>query len=166
MDQKFLKENLKYDPDTGIFTWLSSLGTASKGDVAGTETADGYKTIKIGGKTYRLHRLAFLYMLGVFPEKTVDHINGNRGDNRFSNLNDAGQSTNLRNSKISIRNKSGIVGVFWNKKENGWRSIVRRPCGKIMYKLSSSFLDACAWRKSKEIEFGYSINFGRPNRHV
>lgn len=166
MDQKFLKEILKYDLDTGIFTWVSSMGTASKGDVAGSKTADGYKTIKIGGKTYRAHRLAFLYMLGFLPRKTIDHINGNRSDNRFSNLREAGQSANLRNSKISSRNKSGIAGVFWNKKENGWRSIVRRPCGKIVYKLSSSLLEACAWRKSKEIEFGYSPNFGRPNRHV
>lgn len=157
---------LSYDPDSGVFIWKSNSGSARKGKNAGTVNSAGYITICVGGVMHRAHRIAFYVMTGKFPEKTVDHINGDRKDNRWSNLRSVGQSINLKNSKMSISNKSGVVGVFWEKRNSRWRSIVVDFHGKYIYKSSRTLFDAVAWRKSKEKEYGYSETFGRKHRHV
>lgn len=77
--QQFIKELLNYDPDTGIFTWVKSKGTAKKGSLVGSvcnQRGKCYNTIMINGKSYYAHRLAWLYVYGMFPEEDTDHING------------------------------------------------------------------------------------------
>jgi hypothetical protein len=106
-----LKEVLDYNPDNGAFTWIQSSRGTGIGDTAGTVTDSGYLIISVDKKRYRAHRLAWLYMTGRFPETDIDHINGNRLDNRFDNLREVTRSENLQN-----RNKpnasSGIIGVY------------------------------------------------------
>ena len=75
--QKELLENLVYDKDTGVFTRKISLNTKIRvGDVAGGKDVKGYVCIRVMGKTYKAHRLAWLYVHGKWPENEIDHING------------------------------------------------------------------------------------------
>ena len=109
-----LREQLDYDPETGVFTRRVSNNRAYKiGDVAGSYDADGYRTIKIQQRSYKAHRLAWMYVYGVWPLAQIDHINGARDDNRIANLREATCSENNRNSKKYL-NKRYAKGVDVN----------------------------------------------------
>lgn len=117
-----LKDVLHYDPETGQFTWIKRTAKCVHvGDVAGNVNKFGYCTIGIKAKIYKAHRLAWLYMTGEWPKGLIDHINGDKSDNRFANLrvvDESGNSQNIR--KPNIRNKSGYMGVI--KYYNQWRA--------------------------------------------
>lgn len=111
-----LKKVLAYDPQTGIFTWKIGLSYRGKaGTVAGCLNSDGYVEIGIDRKRYYGHRLAWLYVHGVYPEKT-DHKDLNRSNNRISNLRCVSQSGNAQNvRKARSSNKLGLLGVSLHK---------------------------------------------------
>jgi hypothetical protein len=113
-----LRELLRYDPDTGVFTRAVDVlmprgGVRNRaGSPAGADDGLGYVRIRVDGKKYKAHRLAFLYMTDTWPSGEVDHINGVRNDNRWSNLRDATRSINQQNQRgPTIRNVSGAMGV-------------------------------------------------------
>jgi len=64
LSQARLKELLRYNPDTGAFTWLVSRGCVKKGKCATHENSNGYLKVKVDGDVYAQHRLAFMYMDG------------------------------------------------------------------------------------------------------
>ena len=109
-----LKDVLHYDPETGQFTWIKRTAKCVHvGDVAGSHDKAGYITIGIKKRIYKSHRLAWLYMAGEWPKGLIDHINGNKSDNRFANLrvvDESGNSQNIR--KPNRRNQSGFIGVI------------------------------------------------------
>lgn len=118
-----LKNTLEYNPDTGVFLWKIRPSKAVKaGDIAGcAEKQIGYITIGISKRVYKAHRLAWLYVYGDWPKGLIDHINGDKADNRIANLRDVfadGNSQNVR--KPNRRNKSGFMGVIWF--QNKWRA--------------------------------------------
>lgn len=124
MDQATLKELLHYDPDTGVFTRKVSKGKAKAGAEAGYLNSDGYREVKVCGRPFKAHRLAFLYMTGMWPDYQVDHLNGNRLDNRWCNLRDADAVTNNENkTKALPNNQSGLLGV--HKHRSKWRAQIR-----------------------------------------
>lgn len=126
LTQSRLNELLHYDPDTGVFTWLAAVARSVKiGDVAGWAEDDGYLRISVGGKQYLAHRLAFLYMTGDWPKDQVDHRNGIRDDNRWDNLREATHAENGQNVALSRRNKSGFIGVCWNRQKGKWVAGIR-----------------------------------------
>jgi hypothetical protein len=95
------------------------------GTVAGyRNTKDSYWRVVVRGKMYLKHRLVFLYHHGNLP-KYVDHINGNREDNRIENLRLATQAENARNAKIPRHNTSGVKGVCKPKKDKNWTCSLR-----------------------------------------
>lgn len=109
-----LRELLSYDPETGVFTWRVSRksGTAVAGAVAGTISDRGYVCIKIFGRKYRAHRLAWLHVHGLWPEYDVDHRNRVRHDNRIANLRAVTKAVNQQNRSDAHRNnKVGVLGV-------------------------------------------------------
>lgn len=117
LTQKELKKKLKYNPRTGIFTWITN--DRFKGKKAGTLLiSKGYIVICINGKRYYAHRLAWLYVTGKWPKEVIDHKNLKRNDNRFKNLREATNAENLRNGSISKNNTTGIKGIHKNK--NGY----------------------------------------------
>lgn len=97
LTQERLKELLHYDPETGVFTRLVSVGkTAPAGAALSTPDSQGYIQVRLLGRNYRLHRLAWFYMTGVWP-KVVDHINRLRADNRWANLREVDRRVNNLN---------------------------------------------------------------------
>ena len=125
--QEELKELFYYDPVSGIFTYTRNRGTrVKKGAVAGWATTKGYLTIKYKNSTYQLHRLAFLYMTGIFlkDKEIVDHINGIVTDNRWENLRIASNVTNSHNRRLSSANSTGVKGVYYNKQLNKYQAAI------------------------------------------
>lgn len=105
-----------YDPDTGIFTRRINRYKYRAGEVAGYK-CHGYIRIKIIKPTYSAHRLAWLYVYGVWPEGEIDHINGITNDNRIVNLRSVSHSQNSENlRRARSDNKSGLLGVSWSHK--------------------------------------------------
>lgn len=109
-----LREVLDYDPETGVFTWRVKLSNrALAGAVAGTLNQRwGYTYISIDSTLYRACRLAWMWMLGEWPNGNIDHLNGVRNDDRFVNLRDVSQSVNMQNIRGAHGNShSGLLGA-------------------------------------------------------
>jgi hypothetical protein len=119
--QAQIKEILHYDHETGVFRWRhESRNKIKPWDVAGTVTDGGYWAIKIKGKTYKAHRIAWLYMTNEWPKNLIDHIDGNPGNNKWINIRSATVKQNLENQALRKDNKSGFRGVSWHKKTQKW----------------------------------------------
>lgn len=117
-----LQQALHYDPATGAFTWLvRSGGKSTVSSPAGyVDKSTGYWKVRLDGRNYYAHRLAFLYMTGEWPKQQVDHINRDRADCRWSNLRDVSVKVNARNTGPRRRNLLGVKGVS------------RIPCGNYV----------------------------------
>lgn len=117
MNQQILKELLTYDNKSGVFIWKVKPSKKVKaGSVAGTLSLQGYIKIRIFGKEYRAHRLAWMYEYGEFPNGILDHIDQNKLNNSINNLRIVSISENGHNTKLYSTNKSGHKNVFWDKR--------------------------------------------------
>jgi hypothetical protein len=134
LDQETLKSILRYDPDTGIFTWLwrpdapLCWNTRWAGTVAGTSRGalDGrtYWVITVDRRKLQAHRLAVLYMTGEWPTALVDHEDLDGINNRWENLRDATPSQNAANAKLSKASTSGLKGVWFHKQAGRYRASI------------------------------------------
>ncbi|ABK00200.1 HNH endonuclease [Xanthomonas phage Xop411] len=112
---------LAYEPETGVLTWkVPRNGTKGVGSVAGHIHSRGYIHVKVHGKLYKAHRLAWLISTGAWPSKQLDHINGQRDDNRIENLRECTKAENQQNQGKRSDNTSGIQGVCWHKQTGKW----------------------------------------------
>jgi hypothetical protein len=110
----YVRALLDYDPCTGIFRWaVTRTGKASAGRVAGKVNSHGYRQISIRGRLYAAHRLAFVWMTGVWPTAQVDHRDGQRDHNAWHNLRLASAVENGQNRKAQVNSRSGHVGVSY-----------------------------------------------------
>lgn len=100
---------LHYDAATGVFTWRVN-HPRSKG-IAGSHGKDGEIIIKIDFVKYRANRLAWFYMNAGWPERQVDHVDGDVKNNVWSNLRLATNTENTRNRGCTKRNKTKMKGV-------------------------------------------------------
>lgn len=121
LKQERLKELLNYNKSTGVFTRAKTItGNAVVGMVAGSLKKNGYVHIQIDGKCYLAHRLAWLYEYGTFPDGILDHINGNRCDNRIENIREVTSMQNCQNEMKRTNNTSGVKVVCWDKRKGNW----------------------------------------------
>ena len=155
MTQKKLKKLFFYNPEEGLFTRYDS---GMKNYVVNSH---GYKQIKIDGKSYRAHRLAWLYMTGHMPEKgeEIDHINHVKHDNRWVNIRLVDKLENSKN--ISKRKSTICQGVGWHKKKSQWRARITVEKKEIFLGYFDSFSDAVDARKLAEVKYGFHENHGK-----
>ena len=134
LTQELLKSLVSYSPLTGEFTSINpSIYNKRKGKRAGCQhKTKKYRYLTLQGKTYREHRVVFLYMTGMWPALEVDHINNIKDDNRWCNLRDVSRLINAQNKPIYKNSSSGYKGVVWNKQSNKWQ-VLCRANGKRVY---------------------------------
>lgn len=108
-----IKEFFTYDAHSGVITWVKNRGGRGvAGRPAGALRPDGYIKIRLDNKQLMAHRLAWFLYTGAWPKANIDHINGQRADNRIVNLREATARMNNENlRKANARNKLGILGV-------------------------------------------------------
>lgn len=165
LTQDRLKSLLNYNPATGEFTWLVNQGTRGRvGDVAGGlwtgRSGKSYFYIKIAGKTYSAHRLAWLYFYGEWPKDQIDHIDQNSLNNRLNNLRDVTHAQNQKNQKIPKNNNSGTIGVYFCRRDQRWETRIqvnRKSIYLGSFKLKE---DAITARKEAEVKYGFHPNHG------
>jgi len=154
LTQKRLKEVLDYSPETGIFTRIRS------GAVITKPNDNGYIRTMVDYKSYYAHKLAWLYVYGVWPD-ALDHIDHRKPNNRIINLREAAQSENSKNRSTSRNNKSGFNGVHWHERDKGWLAVInvnKKPVYLGQFK--DKFEAICA-RASANNKYGFHPNHGR-----
>jgi hypothetical protein len=159
-----VREFFDYCPDTGLMTWRvkrTNNRKANVGDVAGNIDDTGYYRVMLDGKKYRAHRIAFLWMGEELPVQ-VDHINGDRADNRWANLRAADALSNAKNAK---RRKDGfrvaVTGVGYHVKNRKWRVRINHN-GEAIYLGSFDDLnEAITARVAANEKYGFHANHGR-----
>lgn len=169
------RELLRYDAETGHLIWLSRPETdfattawakqwqrRYEGKTAGYvgRGSLGYVVICIGRRTYLGHRIAWALHFGGWPKGQIDHINGDRSDNRISNLRDVPPVINSRNCSIWKTNNSGVLGVCFFEKTGRWRATIGRGPGAYIGMFDTRD-EAVAARKAAEARLGYHPNHGR-----
>lgn len=118
-----LRELLDYNPKTGVFTCrVRRGGLANPGAIAGEITNHGYRRITLDGKKYLGSHLAWFWTKGRWPKKQLDHKNGDRLDDRFSNLRQANPSQNGANSRTKKNNAFGLKGVGLDSRSGRFRA--------------------------------------------
>jgi len=175
----FLKESVDYDPDTGIFHWKKERPLNhffSELYCKAWSSRFGGKELKAGDQGYvyvqlnyhgrkkrvRAHRLAWAFVHGTWPENQIDHINGDRADNRIVNLRVVTNAENGRNRKLSKNNSSGYNGIYKTKRNNSWHVEIHYNKRRIFLGQFEKLEDAVRARKEANLKYGYAENHGMP----
>lgn len=87
-------------------------------------TSDGYTDVWVGGRMLKAHRVIYALVYGEMPDE-IDHINGNRSDNKIENLRAVSRSENNHNYKMLKTNTSGFQGVYWNTQRQKWMAYIK-----------------------------------------
>lgn len=108
---EYLRENVSYEPVTGVFLWKKRSMGRTLGKVLGTKIWSGYVTMKVANTVYYAHRLAWLYVHGEWPSCQIDHIDGNKSNNAIANLRlvTASQNSARRKTTRSIAPSRGVM---------------------------------------------------------
>ncbi len=178
MHPDLLRKLLRYDPETGKLFWLhrsidlypgdkktsealvQTWNAAFAGKEAFTATNNqGYNVGRIFDRGYLAHQIIFAIVEGRFAE-FIDHVSGDRADNRWINLREATRAENQRNMKIPSHNTSGIMGV--SQRHNGkWRAQIHIGGKGYHLGLYSTKEDAITARRAAEKILGFHKNHGR-----
>lgn len=118
-----IREIVSYDPDTGVFVWRVKRNKCPVGKRVGFPRNKGdYWKARIDYQVVYLHRVAWLYMTGTWPTLMIDHVDGDKGNNSWSNLREVTQKQNQENRTKQTKSKSGIRGVDWSAREKKFRA--------------------------------------------
>ena len=164
--EEYIRSNLSYDPETGLLTWLTK-GTFNRvpGAVAGginynPACGKAYWRVKVRGKAFGAHVVAWFLQTGQWPAGLLDHIDGDGTNNKWGNLREATPEQNQRNRRLNGNNKSGVSGVI--RRSSGQWEVQIKGEGRLLYLgRYSSFEAAVAVRRAAEVKYGYHQNHGR-----
>lgn len=106
-----LRELLSYNEATGQFRWRIQRQCVRDGAIAGGPDYKGYIRIKVDGRKYFAHRLAWLYVYGRWPVDLLDHIDRQRTNNAIANLREVSNQLNSHNQRVVRRSRVGLLGV-------------------------------------------------------
>jgi hypothetical protein len=149
-----VKDVVDYQSISGEFVWkISPTSSVAVGSRAGSVHSSGYKIITIDGTRVRAHRLAWFYNHGVWPSNGMDHINGQKLDNRLENLRDSTASVSSFNRGRPSNNTSGIVGVRWDKRGKKWRASITIKHKDVYLGAYDNVRDAQAARAKAERKY-------------
>jgi len=122
-----LRELVLYEPETGRFFRRTHTKVSKPGDETGRPRSSGYSSASVDGIKYYAHRVAWLYVHGAWPAGVIDHINGDRSDNRICNLRDVAHTDNLQNvwAPTKKHGRGSHLGVHYSKRINRWIAQIR-----------------------------------------
>jgi len=126
-----------------------------------TRSGNGYFHGCIFGEKVCAHVIAFALHHGTWPEQTVDHVNGDRMDNRPENLRDVPHLQNMRNQPRSIASSTGFTGVHFSKSRNKYEAHITVNGKTVHLGRFDQMSDAVAARKRANAEYGFHENHGR-----
>ena len=116
LDAQTMHELFDYDPETGSLVWRRTVcARVQKGRHAGTPSGKGYLRVMVSGKNYYVHRIAYAMTWGSWPEQ-IDHIDGDRSNNRISNLRGVTNLINSHNVRRKKLGNTGVRGIYFNKR--------------------------------------------------
>lgn len=128
LTQARLCELFHYDPLTGVMSRRIAVGHRGRhkaGAIVGCPQKEGgHLVVRVDGTLYLLHRLAWFYMTGEWPADQVDHEDLNKQNNIWTNLREATDAEQRQNMPMQRNNKSGHIGVSWDKSEGKWRAAI------------------------------------------
>lgn len=170
---KDLHKILDYDPETGLFKWkhrplefFKDRGDQARWNtrLAGkpalnADDTHGYKRGAIFNRNVKAHQVAWAMHYGEWPERSIDHLNSDRADNRIENLRIAAHKDNQRNQKRRRDNASGHTGVY--KVGKKWVAKIKVDYKSITLGTFEDINDAIAARKAAEVEYNFHPNHGR-----
>ena len=112
MTPETLRQHLRYEPDTGLLFWVKRRKGRYFDKPVGAKMSHGYLAVGIDGLNFTAHRIAWALVHGKWPDGVIDHINGDRSDNRICNLRDVDQVKNMLNvHRPRVDNACGVRGV-------------------------------------------------------
>lgn len=175
---ELVRDLLRYDPESGKLFWRPRTPALFGGDAARartsadawnarfagkeafTATSNGYRQGGIANIIFRAHQVIWAICYGDWPHG-VDHINGDRADNRLINLREVSQADNMRNRRRGKNNSSGVVGVYWNSQISQWIAQICVDGSRSTLGCFDRIEEAASARKAAEVESGFHLNHGR-----
>lgn len=156
LTQEYVKRLFDYNKDTGVLRWRVNRRCVFKGKKCNSLDSDGYKRVTIDGKSYRVHRVAWLYHYGYIPENQIDHINQIKTDNRVVNLREVSYSCSSQNRDNFKNNTSGIKGISWSIYSKKWKVTIMKGCKSMHGGYFTSLDEAVATRLALEQCLNYN----------
>ena len=171
---------IDYDPETGVLRWRArsavSVSKRQTGDpdrIAASWNAlhagrrclnregRGYLTGTVKERLYAAHRVAWAIFYGEWPAHAIDHIDGDRANNRIDNLRLANAETNARNRGVGVTNASGYLGVRWVENAQKWHASISDRYSRISLGYFLTKTEAVAARLGAERVLAYHVNHGK-----
>jgi len=164
-----LREMLTLKPSEGVLRWAEKPANAHRaswwnavfsGKEAGSDYHGGYVRVTLDRKHYLAHRLIWKMVTGCDPEQ-IDHINGNKSDNRIENLRNVSHGVNMKNKVLYKNSTSGIPGVNYHKRDDVWNAKVGIYGKQLHLGAFATKAEAIAARIAANVMLDFHANHGR-----
>ena len=152
---------IQWDVDLSEFVWSRDVARRCKrGDVVGGICSKtGYRRMKYQGNYYYIHRLAYVWHTGQTLTQCIDHINGDRSDNRRENLRQVTYRVNNQNKRRYTNNTTGVTGVRMMS-TGRFNSFIWKNGKRLHIGCHDTLDEASRARRGAEIDLGYHANHG------
>lgn len=173
---ELLRQLMRYEPESGKLFWLNRSGSIVPdlrernswnaryaGKEVGAVNGKGYLTLEILRSSQKAHRVAWAIYYGEWPNGLIDHINGDRTDNRILNLRVVTIGESAKNRGLQKNNPSGYSGIC--PRGSNWRVTLGVNGKRINIGTFDNLQEAVLHRKLAEIEYGFHFNHGDRVRH-